>query len=1433
MNAERGAPSPPRTLLLILAAVAYLPALFSSPGRMPADTKLYLYLDPGRLTKMSVSTWDPSQFGGWVPHQMTTYLWPSGPWFVLFDTIGAPDWIAHRLWIATLLFMGGWGVLRLARLLGLSAQSAIVAALVYQLSTYLLPYISRTSVMLLPWAALGWLTILTIHSVRQGGWRYPALFGLVILTVAHVNPTAFLMIVPGPLLWVAIESASKRVTARQVITASARLGLVAIGVSMWWIVMLGIQSRYGADVLGFSETLESVSASSSAPEVVRGLGYWLFYIRDPYAPTTAASLMYQSSPALIVVGFALTMTCLAGLVATRWQHRSYAIGLVLIGVILAVGVHPNSDPSPVMEFVGDSRLALALRSSTRALPLMVLGLGLGAGALVQASAPWRLRQRAITIGLLALVVINVPSVWRANLVDAGLERDQSVPAAWADAAAALDQGDTDARVLQFPGAEFGAYRWGYTVDPPLPYLTDKPLLTRDLLPLGSPGVMDLFYALDNRIQSGTLDTRSLAPVARLLGADQIWLANDQAFDRFQTPRPEPLNDLLTGPVDGLGNTVSFGEPTVNQPDIPIIDEQSLSDPRIGTALPSVELRSVTDPAGMVRLVNEVVILDGSGDGVVDAAAAGLLTGTEALIYGYDLDRYDDALQPAARYIVTDSNRDRDEQWRGSQDVTGMTESGGPGSDTTITDDSHRRLPRNRSGESATQTIATLDGGVRVTASTYGEPFAFLPEARAAMAVDGDLDTAWRVGVRGNPIGQSITVSSVDGGVLQLVQPRARSLLSAITAVDIDAGGTTQRVELGPESLTSPGQAVAVAPGVPVTITIVATAPRPDAPATGEAWVGFAELGPTTTEFVRPPEVVLPLVRPTDDLAIVFSRDRVRATNRWRSDPEPRLARRFTLPSGRSGNLTVTVRLNGNAVDVALDGLAGVAGGATSNGHLTGVPGARAGSAFDADPTTWWASPFHSAIGSRIEVPIDPTAEFSSLQLVQPLDAGFAQITQVRVTVGDATYDATLEPDAGGAAAIELPPVTGERLSIEVLATDQATTIDRRYGETTLLPVAISSIIGAPTLIASAPQPPSCRQDLLTVDGAPVGLTVDTAALLAGEAVQATLCDGATLQLEAGEHTIVSTPGRSTAIDVDLLVWDSPGPAPETPSLPTQPSVVIGDHSSTEWSAVTDSCPAGCWLVFGQGYNEGWSATDQNSGDLGPSRPMSGGFNGWWLEPSDGEHEITFTFAPQGRLNVALLISLLATVTCLALALAPLAKRRRRAPALGERRSDDEPEPAADDAVDASADDLIESKTAQSATSEDSSDGVGADVRSPVIADRAADMTLKRAIVAGVALALVSALFVAPVWTLAGLAAGVALVATRRSRLVALTGIAVLALVTAVVVRRQIVYGYEPGGAWPSNFDDLHRLTLFAILLVGVAIWSPDGDKPEPASASSS
>ncbi len=163
----------------LLAALAYVPALASSPGKMPADTKLYLYLNPARLISDAPYTFDARQFAGWVPHQVIAYLWPQGPWFWLGDTVRLPDWVVHRLWIGTLMFLAGAGVLWLCRRrFGLGVLASLAAAIVYQLSPYLLPYVSRTSAMLLPWAGLGWLVGLTMgaatpHALARRRARRP------------------------------------------------------------------------------------------------------------------------------------------------------------------------------------------------------------------------------------------------------------------------------------------------------------------------------------------------------------------------------------------------------------------------------------------------------------------------------------------------------------------------------------------------------------------------------------------------------------------------------------------------------------------------------------------------------------------------------------------------------------------------------------------------------------------------------------------------------------------------------------------------------------------------------------------------------------------------------------------------------------------------------------------------------------------------------------------------------------------------------------------------------------------------------------------------------------------------------------------------------------------------------------------------------------
>ena len=57
-----------------LAVLAYVPFLLSSPGKVSADTKQYLYLDPGLLLSRAAYLWDPHIGAGTVPHQYIGYL---------------------------------------------------------------------------------------------------------------------------------------------------------------------------------------------------------------------------------------------------------------------------------------------------------------------------------------------------------------------------------------------------------------------------------------------------------------------------------------------------------------------------------------------------------------------------------------------------------------------------------------------------------------------------------------------------------------------------------------------------------------------------------------------------------------------------------------------------------------------------------------------------------------------------------------------------------------------------------------------------------------------------------------------------------------------------------------------------------------------------------------------------------------------------------------------------------------------------------------------------------------------------------------------------------------------------------------------------------------------------------------------------------------
>ena len=149
--------------------------LLTAPGKVVADTKSYLYLDPGRLLERAPSMWDPNIGLGTVTHQNIGYLFPMGPYYwVTAPARACPRGCRSGSGSASILLFAALGVLFLLRTLHVRGPGrGRRRRSLFMLSPYTLDFAARISVILLPWAGLPWMLALVIRALRDdGGWKY-------------------------------------------------------------------------------------------------------------------------------------------------------------------------------------------------------------------------------------------------------------------------------------------------------------------------------------------------------------------------------------------------------------------------------------------------------------------------------------------------------------------------------------------------------------------------------------------------------------------------------------------------------------------------------------------------------------------------------------------------------------------------------------------------------------------------------------------------------------------------------------------------------------------------------------------------------------------------------------------------------------------------------------------------------------------------------------------------------------------------------------------------------------------------------------------------------------------------------------------------------------------------------------------------------------
>jgi arabinofuranan 3-O-arabinosyltransferase len=1420
----------------LLALLAYVPPLLTARGRVGADTKQYLYLDPGRLLSRSVSMWDPHTGMGTVTHQTIGYAFPMGPYYWVLNQLGSPAWIAQRLWLGSLLFAAGLGILYLLRTFGLRGPGVVVAALAYMFTPYVLDYAARISVLLMPWAALPWMIAVIRKALREKGWRYPAIFALIVQVIGGVNATALIYVGVGPVLWILYAwLVAREVDARRAIRVALRTGGLTLLTSLWWISGLRMQGTYGLDVLKYSETVPTVALTSTPNEVLRGLGYWFFYGQDRLGPWIEAARDYTQHSYIILAGYGLVVLSLLAAAFLRWRHRVFFVLLLFVGVVIAVGAHPYASPTPLgalfKAFANSSTAGLALRSTGRAAPLVVLSLAVFLGLATNAVFA-RLRARgkvalayAVPVLVGVLVLANFPALVDGTFYGKNLQRDETLPSYWTQAIANLNSGDHQTRILEVPGADFASYTWGNTVDPITPGLTDRPYVARELIPYGTPASADLLNAIDRRMQEGVADPASLAALWRRMGVGSVVARNDIDYERYDLVRPVDLAAVLAA-APGLGAATGYGPPSQFSLPAGYSDEISLATPASTKAVAPVEVYPVVNPTQIVRAesTQHALMVSGDGEGLVDTAGVGLLDGAGVVRYSAS---YPNAasLRTATGadeiLVVTDNNRLRARRWTTVTQTVGFTEQAGAADQPLTTDPGDARLEV-FPGEQASALTTTKDVGVkRVVATAYGNTNTYWPEDRPAQALDGDLSTAWRTQGFGDARGQRIQVD-LDGSIttdhVNLVQPLGGSPNRYITNVQLTFdGGKPVNAVLDGSSRAAAGQMVTFPSRTfrSLSIRIVQTNDhRPNLFGQDDP-VGFAEIrvrDAHATHDVRVAEVVqmpsdlldaLGAASSDHPVVLVMDRDAIRPVPP-RTQPELSIARQFTLPTARTFDLTGNATVSPDAPDAVIEtvlrpsdknqGLV-----VSTSAALAGCLACRGAAAFDHDPSTAWQTPFEQPQGQWTQVVSARPLTIDHLDLAVIADGRHSVPTQIRLDVDGKSRVLALPNIADQSAQnattnahLTFPALRGKHVRVTITGIRAEQTKLFGTGQTRVEPVGIAElgVPGVSLTPASARTIDSgCRSDLVAIDGKPVRVRVtgkvDAAQKPMGLAV--TPCVGV-LALSKGTHALTTASGKNVGLSIDRLAFASGtdatlvavdgGHVKVAAHAPTAATVNVVHNGDTKLTARVQGATQPFWLVLGESSSPGWHAHIVGGHDLGSSQLVDGYANGWLVTPpASGSFNVVFEWTPQRQVWAAIWLSLLGVILCLGIIGFTWVRRRSVM------------------------------TTATTALPADNEIDLAWSVGAPGVPTRVRWL-------APLLVGLLSALVVAPwVGVLTAIVAFVVIARPRLRPIVMLAPAALLGMCGVYIVIQQYRYRYPPVFEWPTVFPHARTLAWIAVVLL--------------------
>lgn len=1250
-----------------LGVAAYALALVQRPGMSTSDTKINLHVDPVAFLGQVASVWSPTDGLGHVQGgQYSGYLWPMGPFFAVGHLIGLSAWLTERLWFGTLLALSAWGAVRLVDALFSRERGVahIVAGAIYMVNPYVVVIASRTTEFLLAYAALPWLLLVVHRGLRDPRrWFCPAAFALIVAsTGGGVNATVTAYVLLGPVLLGIYEATVGGAGLRAALAFGWRAMLAVVLASLWWMIPLLVQSRYGLNFLLYTEHVGAIWGPTSLSESLRLMGYWPTYLgvgfADHLIPYFGGAGTLLFNPFVVVASLLVPGLAFAGYLWTRrWRFAPFFLASAVIALaVMSVGYPDGTLARRGFTFLYNHLSSFQfLRTTYKAGPVLAIAVAMLGGA--AASTLWQrsrasVRAAAAAAGAGLLVAAALP-LFQGRAIELTWN---SVPSAWLRAAADLNRLPANSRAIVLPGQAFAFYRWGGTVDPILPALTRLPVAIRNTPPFDDTHAIDFLWTVDDLVQQQRLLPGELKPLLGLMGVSAVVVATDDDDALTGALAPAPAARELA--AQGLGRpSRSYG------PERPFAaaDGTAASDLR----LPEVRAYDIRSP-GLLRIepAAQPTIVDGSAEGVADIAALGSLPSSRALMYAGDMSApaIRRAAAAGADVFITDSNRRRVFVASRVRDDTGATVA----ADEPFPADAALLDPFSRAG-SPGQTVATLRGA-RYIRAPYNPELAQFPEHRPYAAFDADPHTSWRADTSLDRSRQWVEIG--------LNRPRS------VPYVDLLPDQSDPAVAL--TAIEINGRRFALHPGwnrLPVDLRHV-TAVRAQIAGTRtqgadtSTIVGIAELripGVHVREYLRPPVLAERALR-GDDLrrsAISYVFQRTTAADPLRRGPAPAhvapqgdvlqreaaliagaqdaetgITRVIDPPVARSWGVSGLASVSPSAADPALDRIAGTdIGGArfSSSARLQGIAGYRASAAFDDKPSTAWLTPFNASQPAWIAWTTRAPRTLTHLVLQRSsLPASFP--TRVSVSAAGRTTAAIAVSRSGSVAFPQ--PIRADRFRLNILG---AAGPNRDA-------VAIAGITGSGAPVVSRAVGNEirgrCGDLVATIGGRSIALRLQgtVSSFDRGDALRLNSC-GPLVPLPQAPMAVSVRPSVTRPLLIEL---HSPAPTPVAPAGPGGGQVIDSGHeASGAFTNVRVHVGGPSWLVLAESYSRGWRATC-NGHSLGPPQALDGFANGWRVAAAC--RTVSVTFGPQRGVELGYLAG---GVSCVLLAVILILELRRR------------------------------------------------------------------------------------------------------------------------------------------------------------------------------